>query len=648
MPTHTCISFSFDPCTTGLFPLTKHIVRAQLVANWERDRQALASQECIKGEPTFINWCNIFISRMTLCKTDTETEGCGLEFPEKTLEGLCRRCTALDALSPESDAYQATSQISQCLSCGVLWKHMPFKNLCGTCHRKPAESEAAGLVGDGVSAVNAHRSEAFAQRLKRPPTINQLAKVSAQPTLPLTTAGLDTFRNVGYNDADCIKVCVEARTNGKIDARLGTTSRAYPPNMLVDANTSTEVLENILTTLNPTWEKANSRSLQLSDIDLRMHGNQTIIPGSQNSTLQDFYEVHKRSASSEIYFGKLPKMAACLKGKVLAIELWIDTSAYEERTGQTAISSAAKGKRKATGHRTTVDVTAKRPRVSLNLETTFKRRSALSVEDGNTISLKLAHVNVDPEECDPTISWDASETKSAIIASSIFKSGKMKNCYKVVMDDKEYVAKCFFEIGNGIDKVTPAENAKHLMEEVERCEYGRWFLHNFRTSAAEMGVEVADNIEFTQCFLAEELLPAGTSPSVASGLDEFDDPVNKIIWFLEPLRHTAVVRWSGTLQHPDHKGKLAQTLAAFVHYAYSYSEGTLVFADLQGSKGTLSNGKSGMVLFDVMTHSPNGMTGVGDHGPEGVKCWREQHVCREICEGLKLESGEDDGEDNEE
>ncbi|RDB20021.1 hypothetical protein Hypma_013049 [Hypsizygus marmoreus] len=554
---------------------------------------------------------------MTRCKTDVETEGCGLDFPEKTAKGLCRRCAALDT-ARDSDAYNLILKIPQCLSC---------------------ESEATGLVGEGVNAVNAHRSEAFAQRLKWPPTTNQLAKVSAQPTLPLTTAGLDNFRNVGYNDADCIKVCVEARTNGKIDARLGSTSRAYPPEMSVD-----EVLENILSTLNPTWERANARSLQLSDIDLRMHGNQTIIPGLQDSTLQDFYEVHKRSASSNIYFGKLPKTAACLKGKVVAIELWIDTSAYEERTGQTAISNAGRGKRKGTGQKSMADVVSKRPRVSVNLETTFKRRSPLSIEDGHPISLKVAHVDIDPETCDLTVMWDASETKEAIITSSIFKSGKMKNCYKVIMENKEYVAKRFFEVGNGENKVAPAENAKHLIEELERCENGRWFLHNFRMKAADVGVEVADDVEFTQCFLAEEVVPAGKSPSAASGLDEFDDPEVKIIWFLEPLRQTGVTRWSGTMQHPDHKGKLPQTLAAFVHYAYSESNGTLVFADLQGSKGTLSNGKSGMILFDIMTHSPDGMTGVGDYGPEGIERWREQHVCHEICEALGLERGEDDGD----
>lgn len=43
--------------------------------------------------------------------------------------------------------------------------------------------------------------------------------------------------------------------------------------------------------------------------------------------LQDFYDAHKRSASAEAYFSKLPKGASSMKGKVLALEILIDTLA---------------------------------------------------------------------------------------------------------------------------------------------------------------------------------------------------------------------------------------------------------------------------------------------------------------------------------
>ncbi|KAJ7668105.1 hypothetical protein B0H17DRAFT_1142572 [Mycena rosella] len=46
--------------------------------------------------------------------------------------------------------------------------------------------------------------------------------------------------------------------------------------------------------------------------------------------------------------------------------------------------------------------------------------------------------------------------------------------------------------------------------------------------------------------------------------------------------------------------------------------------------------KDGLVLFDVMTHTPDGDLGVGDFGTEGVKTFIKDHQCAEICRGVKL------------
>lgn len=112
----------------------------------------------------------------------------------------------------------------------------------------------------------------------------------------------------------------------------------------------------------------------------------------------------------------------------------------------------------------------------------------------------------------------------------------------------------------------------------------------------------------------------GSAPSVASGVEDLDALTDgRIVWFLEPLRQSTVQRYSGTMQHANPTGKMGCTVSAFVHYAYQYSEGALVFADIQGavkllspslsliyfegSLGKMSSGQNGMILFDVMTHS---------------------------------------------
>ncbi|KAJ7755610.1 kinase-like domain-containing protein, partial [Mycena maculata] len=86
---------------------------------------------------------------------------------------------------------------------------------------------------------------------------------------------------------------------------------------------------------------------------------------------------------------------------------------------------------------------------------------------------------------------------------------------------------------------------------------------------------------------------------------------------------------------------LAHTLSAFVHYCFQESEGGIVFADIQGSSGRLSSNAMGIIIFDMMTHTPAGDSGVGDHGPKGIEKWCDQHDCNVFCKMLELGVGDD-------
>lgn len=87
----------------------------------------------------------------------------------------------------------------------------------------------AGLINHSVDTALQARSNAFNIRMHRAPRPNALAGTPVAPTIALNTAALDQFRNVGHNDADCIKVYAEPRLVNKIDASLGSTSRSYSP-----------------------------------------------------------------------------------------------------------------------------------------------------------------------------------------------------------------------------------------------------------------------------------------------------------------------------------------------------------------------------------------------------------------------------------
>jgi hypothetical protein len=95
------------------------------------------------------------------------------------------------------------------------------------------------------------------------------------------------------------------------------------------------------------------------------------------------------------------------------------------------------------------------------------------------------------------------------------------------------------------------------------------------------------DFEITKCRLAQEVIPLDGAPSPASGVvkEVFEaelEATRRIVWLLEPLRNSSVTHYTGTMDHPAGQGQLAHTLSVFVHYSFQWSEGTIVFADIQG------------------------------------------------------------------
>lgn len=53
------------------------------------------------------------------------------------------------------------------------------------------------------------------------------------------------------------------------------------------------------------------------------------------------------------------------------------------------------------------------------------------------------------------------------------------------------MAKRFFEIGDGEDDVSAADNEKYLMSELDRLKMTAWFLRNFKSHAKQNNVEIS-------------------------------------------------------------------------------------------------------------------------------------------------------------
>ncbi|KAF8146510.1 kinase-like domain-containing protein [Mycena galopus ATCC 62051] len=162
---------------------------------------------------------------------------------------------------------------------------------------------------------------------------------------------------------------------------------------------------------------------------------------------------------------------------------------------------------------------------------------------------------------------------------------------------------------------------------------------DFHLLCGEKGVSVFQHIKFAQAYLLTEI-PVGVTrcPSAASGLEVFDEEAGGMSWLVESKRASVVISFTSTL---DHKARgsddiQSETVHAFAHYIFGYSGGELVFADLQGTP-TPVRGNNGLVLFDPMTHTMAGGSGLGDFGIDGIETFINTHECNRLCTELRFD-----------
>ncbi|KAJ6567493.1 kinase-like domain-containing protein, partial [Mycena sp. CBHHK59/15] len=107
-------------------------------------------------------------------------------------------------------------------------------------------------------------------------------------------------------------------------------------------------------------------------------------------------------------------------------------------------------------------------------------------------------------------------------------------------------------------------------------------------------------------------------------------------YLVEPLRTSSVVtKFTGTLGSSAATDKLTSTVLAFSHFVLETTACLMSFADLQG---VFLSFLCSMVLFDPMTHTIGGKSGLGDHGSKGIKDTIDSHHCNAFCNALELAS----------
>ncbi|KAJ7891482.1 hypothetical protein B0H13DRAFT_1625949, partial [Mycena leptocephala] len=114
-----------------------------------------------------------------------------------------------------------------------------------------------------------------------------------------------------------------------------------------------------------------------------------------------------------------------------------------------------------------------------------------------------------------------------------------------------------------------------------------------------------------------------------------------IIWLFEPRRSSKVAHWSGTNEYPAwHQNKIGSTLNAFAHYVYlnvQFFSPCIPFNScFPAATAVNENGDGIQVLFDMMAHTTDGSSGVGDHGQTGIETFLKKHECVTRCANLRL------------
>ncbi|KAJ7770372.1 hypothetical protein B0H14DRAFT_2632597 [Mycena olivaceomarginata] len=217
------------------------------------------------------------------------------------------------------------------------------------------------------------------------------------------------------------------------------------------------------------------------DTEWHFHGNQNIIPESQHMAVLNFYQAHKSCGAQDAYFTKLPKHAALMKGRVLALKLSIDTPEEDNSPAPgTFTKKCTPGSMQVSKENSDP---AKCPRISGAVGSTFSRKAPGPDPVKSTeISLAFAEITVNKETC--SVEWKD---------EALFQG---KHFYQIDLllsiGTEQFVAKRFYEIGSGSDEVGMAENILNLECEAIRCEQARWFLRNFRSAAQDHNLETAN------------------------------------------------------------------------------------------------------------------------------------------------------------
>ncbi|KAJ6510988.1 kinase-like domain-containing protein [Mycena sanguinolenta] len=560
----------------------------------------------------------------TLCSNpdpDALGECCGDSFDHKDSPGLCARCYIV---TKDPKRAEIVKDWPQCTGCNQQ-SALPPRNLV-------VQDPDGQLPLDITSkTLQEHQADAR-QNAMLACTLHKCAQK------PATTGSGSPQTGIARGPRQISVYLVPIASTGmrtEASRILANATRSFPEDMLM-----TDVMVQLLHHWNLDWEKEGSESLTPDHVSLRLLGNVGIQPHSTLGTLGQFFDAQDRihgNHPKKILQGpttlRLPPPAVYLEGLISVQDFENDTGVQapyfvhterENRKHKPSQSNRVLASDLGSGKRSQSQSSGPVP-----------LRSEFGAFPGfSKIPFLFASVSVAPDGT-VKINWpDLTDAKNApsicLLQDVAFDQGETKMVHKVIYGGLPWVAKRFFNIGTGEGLVEICENYCEIMNEGTRLARG--------------GISVTD------FKLGVELISSDSGPSIASGFSmeqhkiardgQVDTPNSiqgSVIWLFEPRRSSKVERWSGTNDYPPwHQNKLGSTMNTFTHFVYLFSQESTVPADLQTSTVVQESGDAVQILFDIMTHTLDGSSGVGDHGQAGILAFLAKHQCRKRCSNLRL------------
>ncbi|KAJ6566837.1 kinase-like domain-containing protein [Mycena capillaripes] len=537
----------------------------------------------------------------------------------------------------------------------LFWTCLEFNSAVGSSVASESGSVVSGLGPLGPSiVVNAAneadkaRLDATRQRLKLPP-MNANSK-NPVPGTRLTTNTLLAHEHGGGLPGDTlIMVCWEVRSskNSKLDARLGSASKKWSANLFLN-----DIKSDIVQAVNIEWTQQTLVPLEDDETSFRWSDNRLLDRNTSTMTLGDFYTYHSTPSNAPIYLhDSVPKkwkhfLKTAKNSPFICLELYIHYDAiYSSKTNE--VAGHKRGRTESSKNLTAPKNKQIRPSAGSGvLSSEFSlsgRTSRAAVQTQSPITFKKITCITAVQTGNPTL-IDTGEIFHGHIFDKPFSSGTMKQAFDLILDNgDQYVAKCFvklpvtendFAVDSEVE-VSVEANRIEIEGKIQRLGIGKWMLNAFyRHCKSRKDTRVDTNIAFADAFLAVEI----DRPSIASGVHLITENDDGLTWLVERKRPSSVIKFSGTLVHHSHRKDLrSATISAFAHFVFGYSKRTLVVADLQGTPCLVQN-NDGLILFDLMTHTAVGDSGVGDFGWEGIKTFVNDHNCTDLCRSLSLDT----------